>query len=259
MTRNARWTTRLKVTSNVVHVGAFVLAVAGAIVPEGMTTANITAILLSAIGIVLATLVDVPFANARRGSTLIAVSILLYSVSIGLTGGVGSPFVLMPVAAIFLAAVAGGAPTATAAAVLSVAGFMTASWLSDSAATVDALIRVPAIYVITAIAISEVRRALQRESERADDLAVARSTSEGRRERMEATHDLLEDLMDVATSPDINAVAAAHDGLRDLGVIVPEAPARIVTVQGVNLAFRGQVPDVEAIHTVPIERGDTRL
>ncbi|MGI9666032.1 MAG: sensor histidine kinase, partial [Acidimicrobiia bacterium] len=42
-------------------------------------------------------------------------------------------------------------------------------------------------------------------------------------------------------------------------VIVPEAPARIVTVQGVNLAFRGQVPDVEAIHTVPIERGDTRL
>lgn len=242
-----------------VHVGAFVLAVAGTAIPDGLTSAGVAAIVLAAVGIVLAVMVDVPFSNPARGMTLIGASIVLYSITIGITGGVTSPFVLMPVAAIFLAAVAGGAPAATAAAVVSVVGYMVAAALGQDVTSVEALIRVPAIYVITAIAFSEVQRALQRESARADDLQVARTASEGRKERMEATHDLLEDLMGVATSPDINAVAAAHDSLRDVGVVLPDAPTRIVTAQGVNLAFRGILPDREPEHRIPIARGGETL
>ena len=236
-----------------VHIGAFVVAVAASVIPDGLSTSTAAAILLSAVGVLLAATIDVPFRN-RQSVIVVTITVLLYSVAIGLTGGATSAFVLMPVAAIFLAAVAGGAGAATPVAIASVIGFMVAAAVEGSATSVEALIRAPAIYVITAIAFSEVQRALQAESERAAELVTATNASQSRTERLEATHDLLEDLMEVATSPDVNAVAAAHDSLRDAGVILPTTPARITTTNHVTLAFRGQIPDTEPTDAITIGR-----
>ena len=134
----------------------------------------------------------------------------------------------MPIASIFLGAVAGGIRVAAPVAVLSVGGCSCASWLSDSPITFDAVVRIPAIYVITAIAFSEVQRALLTESERAEEIRPDTTAAAHRRARLEETHDLLEDLLAVATSPDINAVAAAQDALRDVGIVAPDAPSRII-------------------------------
>ncbi len=241
-----------------VHIGTFVVAVAASVIPDGLSTATAAATLLAAIGVLLAATVDVPF-RSRQGVIVVTVTVVLYAVAIGLTGGATSAFVLMPVAAIFLAAVAGGASAATPVAIVSVVGFMVAAALEGSTTSVEALIRAPAIYVITAIAFSEVQRALQAESDRAAELVTATTASQSRTERLEATHDLLEDLMEVATSPDVNAVAAAHDSLRDVGVILPTTPARITTAQHVNLAFRGQLPDGPPTEVISIGRDGREL
>jgi signal transduction histidine kinase len=111
------------------------------------------------------------------------------------------------------------------------------------------------IYLITAIAFSEVQRVLASETERVDDLVLAVRTSTERRDRLEATHSLLEDLLRIATSPDLNAVVAARDALRDIGIVVPDAVAQIIRNGDVNLARRGQPPALPATDTIPILRG----
>ena len=148
-----------------------------------------------------------------------------------------------------------GAPTA----ILAIAGVLLAAWISDEPTSAEALIRIPAIYVITALAFSEVQRALLSESARVDDLVFARETSESRRERLEETHELLEDLLRIATSPDVNAVAAAQDALRGVGVVVPDSPGRIVGVGNVNLARKGDPPKDDPSHSFPIASSGIEL
>jgi signal transduction histidine kinase len=81
------------------------------------------------------------------------------------------------------------------------------------------------------------------ETKRADAIVVASHAAQSRVPRLTATHELLEDLVQVAQSPDINAVTTAVDAIRNVGLIVPDTPSRIVTRDGIVLARRGAVPD----------------
>jgi signal transduction histidine kinase len=260
VTGNPGWTNRLTVTSNIVHVGSFAVAVAGTIASDGLTTATAFAILSASVGVLLAALVHIPFTDGRISDKLYVIGgVVTFSIAIALSGGLDSAFVIMPIASIFLAAMAGGVGSAVPIAVLSVAGVLLSTWVGDSTTNIEAIIRIPAIYAITAIAFSEVKRALTSETERADDLVTATRAAEGRTERLEATHELLEDLLKVATSPDVNAVATAQEALRNIGVIVPSAPSTIVAIGGVNLARRGVVRDDEASDVIAIARTGIEL
>ncbi len=240
MTRKREWAQRLKVTSNVVHVGGFVLGTAATIIAGPVDASASIAILLVAVGVAVAVVVDVPFAGTqRRGLALLAFSVVLYSIAIALTDGTASGFVVMPVGSIFLAAIGGGAAAAVPVAAVSIGGLFAALWSTESSVSIEAYIRLPTIYVITAIAFSEVQRALLSEVERAEDLSLARETAEGRRARLEETHELLEDLLRVANAPEVNAVASAQNALRDIGVVLPMADCRIVGKGNVTLAHRG--------------------
>jgi signal transduction histidine kinase len=260
VTRNPQWTTRLKVTSTIVHVVGFVVAVAGTMATEGLTTATASATLVTAIGVLIAVTVEIPFPRgSQRAIVSIFAAVGLFCVAVGLTGGLTSSFVVMPLASIFLAAIGGGVRAAAPVTIVAVAGVLIAAWAAGDDGTIDAIIRIPAIYTITGIAFSEVQRALTSESERADDLLLATETSRTRRERLEETHDLLEDLLAVATTPDMNAVATAQDALRDIGLVLPSAPTRIVGIGNVNLARRGETPDAAPSDHIAIERADVEL
>ena len=260
MTGNPRWTSRLRVTSQVVHVGALAIAIIGTAVTDGLSGDALIATLVASLGVLLSFSVSIPMekGNLRMYAALVG-GVALFSVAIALTGGFTSAFVVMPIASIFLAATSGGIRIAAPVAVLSVGGVMIASWLADSPVTFDAMVRIPAIYVITAIAFSEVQRALLTESERAEEIAQATTAAAHRRARLEETHDLLEDLLAVATSPDINAVAAAQDALRDVGIVAPDAPSRIIGPGDVVLARRGTTPDGEPTDIIDITRSDRAL
>jgi signal transduction histidine kinase len=237
-----------------------VVAVTGTIASDGLTTSTAFAILAASIGVLLAALVHIPFTDGRVSDKLYVIGgVVFFSIAIALSGGLNSAFVIMPIASIFLAAMAGGVGAAAPIAVLSIAGVLLSTWFQEGTTDIEAFIRVPAIYAITAIAFSEVKRALTTETERADDLVMATRAAEGRTERLEATHDLLEDLLKVATSPDVNAVATAQEALRNIGVIVPSAQSTIVAIGGVNLARRGIVRDDEASDVIAIQRTGIEL
>jgi hypothetical protein len=229
VTGNPRWTSRLRLTSNAVHVGAFLVAVAGAAAAGGVTLDLLLATVIAAIGVLLAFTVPIPLTpEGRTQIPALVASVTLFIVAAAVTGGINSTFVAMPVASIFLASFAGGVRLAAPITVVSIVGIVLATLANEVGTTPDSFIRIPVIYLITAIAFSEVQRVLASETERVDDLVLAVRTSTERRGRLEATHSLLEDLLRIATSPDLNAVVAARDALRDIGIVVPDAVAQIV-------------------------------
>ena len=229
---------------------------AAAALVDGFTAREALAVALSAVGVGIALTVEVPANPADvlgrvRNWLGILVGMVLFLSAIALTDGVTSPFVILPLASIILAAVAGGIHMAGPVTLIAVAGIVVASG-ADVGTESAAFIRLSAIYLITAIAFSEVQRALLSETERADDLALASDAATVRRERLEAAHELLEDLLGVATSPELNAVATAQDAVRDVGFILPGAAVRISTIEGVTLARRGEPRDVVPTTSLPI-------
>jgi signal transduction histidine kinase len=171
---------------------------------------------------------------------------VLYSVAITLTGGVASTFTLLPVATIFIAAAGGSLIFAVPTAIGAIVGVLAAAWITGTTDDATGLIRISAIYAITALAFAEVQRAITTESERAHGLMVASDSANTRMARLTATHELLADLVQVAQSPDINAVTTAQNAIRDVGLIIPDMPTRIITKDSIVLARRGDAPDHSA-------------
>lgn len=259
MTGTPSWSHRLRITSSIIHIGAFVVAVVSTVAVSGVTTDAAVAIGISAVGVLIALTAPIPFPKASwMGPAVVTIGIVLYSFAAALTGGLSSSFALLPVASIFLAAIGGGHRFALPATALAILGVVLISAARDSSSLND-IVRVSAIYGLTAIAFGEVQRAIASESERAADILLATKAALSRTERLTATHDLLEDLVTIATSPDINAVATAQDTLRDVAVILPDAPARIVAQGDVTLARRGIIPESEPTMVVPISWQDRLL
>jgi signal transduction histidine kinase len=228
----------------VVHVSAFLIAATTELITEGGTTAVFAAITVALIGVGISLTLTLPFPKDSRWSAAkLAASIILYSAAIALTGGIESTFTLMPVAAIFIAAAGGSLLYAVPTAIASIVGVLAASWVADAVVDTSALIRIPAFYAITALAFSEVQRAMTTEAQRAQGLVVASDAAQTRIPRLTATHELLENLVQVAQSPDMNAVTTALDAIRDVGLILPDTPTRIVTSDGIVLARRGAIPE----------------
>jgi len=242
VTGTPSWSHRLRITSSIIHIGALVVAVGIAFAASGVTTNTAIATGISVVGVAIALATPIPFPkNSWLGPSAVAIGIVLYSIATALTGGLASSFALLPVASIFLASIGGGLRMAGPAAIAAVIGVVAVGGVPDSNAVID-IVRVSAIYALTAIAFSEVQRAIMSESERTADILLTTRAALSRAERLTATHDLLEDLVTVATSPDINAVTTAQDTLRDVAVILPDAPARIVAQGDVILARRGTIP-----------------
>ncbi len=166
-------------------------------------------------------------------------SLSAYCVAIGLTGGIDSSYTLLPVATIFLASVGGGIRAAAPAAAVATVGVFVAAAIGDSLTITENLIRIAAIYTLTAIAFSEAQRAIAAQAAITDETLLAVDAAATRRMNLETTHSLLEDLVAVATSPNVNAVATAQDAIRDVFVIFPSVSSRIVDRNCTVLSRRG--------------------
>ncbi len=251
---NPTWTYRLQITSYAVHVAAFSVATAAELFTGALTPSTSYAVAMAFVGMALGLTLRIPFTETPwRSATKLGGSIFFYSMAISMTGGIGSTFTLMPVAAIFIAAAGGGLRFAVPTAIASIAGFLGAAWVSDSLGDAPGLIRVPATYAITALAFGEIQRAITSETQRAQSLLVATDAAKTRKASLAATHELLVDLVQIAQSPDINAVTTAQDSIRDVGLIVQDAPCRIVTSENIVLARRGATPHHPSARQFPIK------
>ncbi len=249
----------MQITSYAVHATAFVVAAISEVLNRGLTTTTGAGIGIALLGVGLGLTITLPFAQSWRPAASLAASVSLYAVAIAMTGGVASTFTLLPIAAIFVAAAGGGLTYAVPTAIGSILAVMAAAWSSGTLDDPTGLIRISAFYSITALAFSEVQRAITTETERAEGLIVAAEAANTRMARLTATHELLENLVRVAQSPDINAVTTAQDAIRDVGLIVPETPCRIVSHEDITLARRGTIPDHPSARRFSITCSDDQV
>lgn len=253
MTAKQTWTQRLTIASYALHIFTLVTAIVASAIPGGFDTLSVVAAVIATVGASMVFLARIPFPDrSTREVAVLAVAIGCFSVSCGFTGGFDSTYTLMPIATIFLAAVGGGMTAALPTATLAVLGVGAASVAGSDVQLTGSLIRIPAVYFLTAVAFSEVRRAVFDQGEIAADALLAAGAANSRRHNLQETHDILEVLVKVATSPDINAVATAQDSIRDIAVIVPSVASRIVTRSGTVLAQRGEQPNRDADQVLSI-------
>ncbi len=254
MTRRQTWVQRLTFASGTLHVATLGLAIASSFITYGTETSTVIAAIVAIVGVAVSFLPRIPFPDRPVVEiAAIGVSVTCFSVAVWLTGGLNSTYTLLPIATIFLASVGGGmrfaAPTAGAATF----GVLFAAFFTDAGDVTANLIRIPAFYAITAAAFSEIQRALLSQETLADaDLAA--DAADARKKSLAMTHALLADLLSVATSPNVNAVSAAQDAIRDVAVIFPTDASRILDGSSTVLARRG--PEME---TEPSQRVRTEL
>ena len=247
------WTRRLQITSYVVHISLFGIAAAVELLIDRTSTGAVLGSLLALAGVVVSLTIRVPFDSSSWAvATRLAISIAFYAFAVSATGGIDSAFTLLPVAAIFIAAVGGGRTYALPTAGAGIVAILIVSLANAPDGDPGALIQVAAIYAITAIAFSEGQRAIAAESERTEGLIVASGAAQTRVARLEATHELLADLVKVARSPDVNAVTTARDAVRDIALIIPDTSTRIVTVDNIVLARRGATPQHRSARHIAI-------
>jgi len=250
------WTERLKLASNVLHVLALLTAVVSSAIPTGWDGSNAVAAVVASLGVAFAFTATVPFpVSARREIAAMVGSLSAYCVAIGLTGGIDSSYTLLPVATIFLASVGGGIRVAAPVAAIATIGVFVAAAIGDSLEVTANLIRIAAIYTLTAIAFSEAQRAIAAQAAITDEALLAADVAGSRRMNLEATHSLLEDLVAVASSPNVNAVATAQDAIRDAFVIFPSVSSRIIDHNGTVLARRGPEQSSRPSTLIKVESG----
>ncbi len=231
--------------SGTLHVATLLLVIAGSFITYGNDPSTVTAAIVAIVGVAVSFLPRIPFPDRpviEIGA--IGSSLTCFSVAVWLTGGLDSTYTLLPVATIFLAAAGGGLRFAGPTAAAATFGVLFAAFFNDAEGIPANLIRIPAFYAITAAAFSEIQRALLSQEALADaDLAV--DAADIRMKSVAMTHALLADLLNVATSPNVNAVSAAQDAIRDIAVIFPSDASRIVDGSATVLARRGPEMDIE--------------
>jgi signal transduction histidine kinase len=253
VTGTQTWADRSKPASNGLHIIALVVAVVASAIPDGVTADTALAAVVATAAVGAAFLARLPFPERPiREIAIIGVSLVAWALAVGLDGGIESAYTLMPVATIFLAAIGGGIKAATPTAVLATAGVLMAAAVGDTLEVTGNLIRVPAFYALTAIAFSEAQRAINAQSKITEDVLLASDAARSRTASLEATHALLEDLVNVATSPNMNAVATAQDAVRDVNVIYGSVASRIIDRTGTVLATRGSLPSHDPSVSIPI-------
>lgn len=253
MTGTQTWTQRSKLASSGLHVIAWLVAAVASAIPNGFDSDATVAALVAGVGVAAAFSARIPFPDRPiREAGIIAGSLLSACVAVGLTGGVESAYTLLPIATIFLAAVGGGIRAAAPTAIVATAGVLVAAGIGDDLEVTGNLIRVPAFYALTAIAFSEAQRAFSAQAEITEDVLLAADVARSRKASLEATHALLEDLVLVATSPNVSAVATAQDAIRDVNVIYASNASKIVSRTGTVLAVRRVPPSPDPDLRIPI-------
>lgn len=243
----------MRLASGVLHLLALTVAVAASAIPDGFTTSSALAAVIAALGVGAALFARTPFPERPvREVVLLGASLTAYCVAVSLTNGIDSSYTLLPVASIFLASVGGGIRAGAVTAIIATGGVLIAAAVADSLTAGPQVIRLPAFYAITAIAFSEAQRAIMAQSVVTSEALIAAHAAGSRMASLKTAHALLEDLLAVATSPNVSAVATAHDAIRDVAVIYPTDAARIVDPSGTVLARRGTDDGGPPTHIVEI-------
>jgi len=261
MATNLRsWEQRLDWTLDAVLWGVLLLSLFLSALADGATPG----VTLS--GVFATTYVVAMQATPRRlrrsdqlGEVLAIIGVTVALIGMALTGGIDSAYVLFMAAPAFHGGAFLGLRVGLETALLASAGLVVVVAALDQPILDGRVIQAMALFVLITLTLSQARRILVEEAERSDELAAA---TEARIVRLEAAHNLLQTLSDLAGTTGLNPMTVGQAALRDLAVRVPFASGQVSlsgTDTEVVVATRGEPHDTAEAELYPIRIADRTL
>ena len=257
------WERRLDWTLSALHWGSFTFGVIVSFLVGGAATETTLAALIA--GAYVVTLQVVPRRLRNRetiGELLAVVGVVASLITIALTGGVDSPYLLYLAAPSFFAGAFLGFRIGVETALLSSTGLIVVVATLGQEVVQGQVIQVASLYILMAVAFAQARRLLIEEQERSAALTEASRVSDAKARRLEAAHAALASLSELATAAELNPVSVGEAALRDLALLVPFIGG-IVTLNDedgpVVVARRGSPGSNDERSLFPIGLGDRVL
>lgn len=229
---------------------------------QGMTSTAIIAAVLAGIYVVGQQIL--PFPAVRRPwvqDLATTIGILLTMSSVALTGGENSPYVLLSLMPVLLAAILGGFRRGLAAAALGTAALAIVSFETPPF-DVSGFVQWAALIVLLAIAAAQSRRLLLESRVRAEQLEATSASAAARLARLHRANSLLARFVEEADSAELNPVTVADTALRELEAIIP-FDAALVALAGedgpVVVSRKGSNPDRSRQTTLPLTVGERQV
>ena len=247
-----------------VTIGQFVVLVVAVIVDllrTGGSGQSLVAVGLATIYTLSSAGVPQSWYRVRFGAeTITLLGAFLTISAVTLTGGVGSPYLLLSMGPPVFATVYGGIRAGLTTGLLA-AGLLALVTLSRGDSVVDALPGM-ALYVVFVLLITVIRRILEDIHTRASELEIEKESATQRLETLTEIHGVLLRLSEDISAGRLNAVAVAAETLDAILARFPDSSGRL-EVEDKNgltvLASRGVPPNYGHENAVPLDTADAKV
>lgn len=256
------WELRFDWILTALQWGTFTLGIGLSVLTYGPTPAVILAGAVTGAFVVAMQVVPRRVRDGEVGGELMALSgVIAALVAIALTDGTDSPYILFMTVPVYYASAFKGFRVGVETSLLASAGLAIVIGTLGQEILTPAFFQVTAFYVLVAVTFAQARRILIEERERAAELDASRAFQERRIERLEAAHNLLVSLSELADSSELNPVTVGEAALRDLALVVPFQAGEVALHHDgdVVVARRGDFAAAGEVERYPIRLGEREL
>jgi signal transduction histidine kinase len=257
----APWEFRLHRSVTIGQFVALVVAVVIDLVSTGGHSESLFAMAIATFYVIGTAAVPESWYRIRFGAEAITlIGAFLTVIAITLTGGVGSPYLLLSMGPTIFATIYGGLRSGLTTGFLS-AGLLALVTLSQGVDLVEALPAM-ALYMVFVLLVAVIRKLLEDIHQQASELAVEKESATQRLETLQEIHGVLLRLSEDISAGRLNAVEVAADTLEAILARIPGSSGRLEIDDGdgsVVLASRGVPPDNPIAHRIPLSTPDTQV
>ena len=227
---------------------------------EGSPT-SLGAMAIAALYVIGSTLVPERFYRARFGAEAVSLTgAIVVLVAMTMTGGAGSPYLLLSMGPPVFATLYGGLRSGLTTGILSGALLVLVT-LASQGELVDAAPAL-ALYLVFVLLVSVIRRLLEDIHAQATTLAEEKATATEQLMRLEETHGALLRLSEDVSTGRLNAIEVGADTLDTILERFPGSAGNLA-VEGENgpvvLASRGIPVEDGHVYTLPLHTSDTEV
>jgi len=257
----APWESRVHRTVVIGQWVALTIGIVSSLIQTIGSTQSLVAIGIAGAYVVGTTLAPQSWYSKRFGVEAICLSgALVVLVTMTLTGGASSPYLLLSMGPPVFATLYGGFRTGLTTGILSGA-LLTLVTLADGSTLIDAAPAL-ALYLIFVLLVGVIRRLLEDIHQQATTLAEEKESATRRLERLEEIHGALLRLSEDMSAGRLNAIEVGADTLETILQRFPGSAGKLA-VEGeeglVVLAARGIPDDDGQVYELPLSTSDTTV
>lgn len=254
---------RLDLTLSVLLWGSLALGIVISALTEGVTPVVSAAALISGAYVIAMQTFPRRLRDTDGVGELLAVlGVVASLISVAITGGITSPYLLFLAGPSLFASVFLGLRIGLETALLTSSGLVVVVATLGQEILQSQVLQVALFYVLLALTSAQARRLLGEAQARGDQLAEATVRTEAKLVRLEAAHSALTSLSELANAAELNPVSVGQAALRDLALTTKYEGGQVVLNDDsgtVVVARRGTLGAPQARIVFPMTLGDRLL